>query len=84
MQACHIDAQDLSCRRGERILFKGLTFRLDGGQALQVAGSNGIGKSSLIRILAGLLRPFSGKVDTSGGIGLVLIIILILLLMGRI
>jgi heme exporter protein A len=71
MQACHIDAQDLSCRRGERILFKGLTFRLDGGQALQVAGSNGIGKSSLIRILAGLLRPFSGKAETAGGIGLV-------------
>ena len=71
MQACRIDAHDLSCRRGDRILFKGLSFALDQGQALQVAGSNGIGKSSLIRILAGLLRPFSGTVETTGAIGLV-------------
>ena len=46
---------DLACRRGDRLLFARLSFALEGGQALQLAGSNGIGKSSLIRILAGLL-----------------------------
>ena len=40
------------------------------GEALHVAGANGIGKSSLIRILAGLLRPFAGAVARSGGVGL--------------
>ena len=71
MQACHLRAQDLSCRRGERILFKGLGFSLSAGDAIQIAGTNGIGKSSLIRILAGLLRPFSGTVASEGIIGLV-------------
>ena len=39
-------------------------------QALQLAGSNGIGKSSLIRILAGLLRPLVGEVEREGSVGL--------------
>lgn len=40
------------------------------GDAIRIAGSNGIGKSSLIRILAGLLRPFEGKVERLGAAGL--------------
>lgn len=61
---------DLACRRGDRVLFRGLTLALSDGEALHVAGANGIGKSSLIRILAGLLRPFAGRVEREGGIGL--------------
>ena len=61
---------DIACRRGERVLFRRLSLALSGGEALHVAGANGIGKSSLIRILAGLLRPFAGKVEREGGIGL--------------
>src|SRR5690606_164570 len=57
MEAARISATDLACRRGERLLFRGLSFALGAGEALQVAGPNGTGKSSLIRILAGLLRP---------------------------
>lgn len=38
---------------------------------MHIAGANGIGKSSLLRILAGLLRPFEGAVELSGAIGLV-------------
>jgi heme exporter protein A len=53
------------------VLFRGLSFALEPGQALQVAGANGIGKSSLIRILAGLMRPFAGTVQRDGAIGLI-------------
>ena len=68
---CRLSAQDLACRRGDRVLFAGLSLELAGGQALQVAGPNGIGKSSLIRILAGLLDPYAGTVTRSGQAGLV-------------
>ncbi|MCB2063387.1 MAG: heme ABC exporter ATP-binding protein CcmA [Novosphingobium sp.] len=71
MQECRIAAVDLACRRGERVLFSGLSFALAPGEALHVTGANGIGKSSLLRILAGLLRPFGGSVDRVGGIGLI-------------
>ncbi|MEN9683700.1 MAG: hypothetical protein RIQ99_1427 [Pseudomonadota bacterium] len=71
MQACRLSATDLACRRGDRLLFARLSFTLESGQALQLAGSNGIGKSSLIRILAGLLPAYAGRVEASGAIGLV-------------
>lgn len=64
-------AIDLACRRGERLLFRGLSFELASGQALQVAGPNGTGKSSLIRILAGLLRPLTGSIERAGEIALI-------------
>lgn len=70
MQA-HLAATDLACRRGERLLFRGLSFECGQGAAVHVAGANGIGKSSLIRILAGLLRPFAGSVASEGAMGLV-------------
>ena len=70
MQA-QLIANDIACRRGERLLFKGLSLGCAPGDALQVTGSNGVGKSSLIRILAGLLKPFSGEVGTTGAMGLI-------------
>lgn len=70
MDACRLAAQDLACRRGDRLLFARLTFSLEPGQAVQLAGSNGIGKSSLIRILAGLMAPFAGTVERAGALGL--------------
>ena len=66
MEPASLIATDLACRRGERLLFRGLTFALGAGEALQLVGPNGTGKSSLIRILAGLLAPFSGTVERSG------------------
>jgi heme exporter protein A len=71
MQESRIAAIDLACRRGERVLFSGMSFALQPGAALHVAGANGIGKSSLLRILAGLLRPYAGSVDVAGAIGLI-------------
>ena len=60
----------LACRRGDRLLFAGLDFDLKPGALLHVTGANGIGKSSLLRILAGLLRPFEGTVETRGQLAL--------------
>ena len=63
MEGCRLAVTDLACRRGDRVLFRGLSFELNAGEALQVAGPNGTGKSSLLRIVAGLLRPFPGTVE---------------------
>lgn len=71
MHACRISATDIACRRGERILFRGLSLTLGPGEALRVAGPNGTGKSSLIRIVAGLLAPFAGSLEREGEAGLV-------------
>lgn len=62
----HLSAHALACRRGERLVFTGVDFRLNGGGALLVVGPNGAGKSSLLRVLAGLLRPFAGAVLWNG------------------
>lgn len=70
MQA-RLAATDLACLRGERLLFRGLSLALEPGEALHVTGPNGTGKSSLIRILAGLLRPFTGSVESVGSLGLI-------------
>lgn len=71
MQEAFIVVRDLACRRGDRLLFRNLSLSLNAGQALQVAGSNGIGKSSLLRIVAGLTPAFAGSVESQGTIGLV-------------
>ncbi|MXO58045.1 heme ABC exporter ATP-binding protein CcmA [Altererythrobacter salegens] len=70
MEGAHLKVSDLACRRGDRVLFRGLSFDLAPGGALQVRGANGTGKSSLLRIVAGLLRPFAGKVEFAGSVSL--------------
>jgi heme exporter protein A len=71
MQGASIAIDDVACRRGDRLLFRGVSLRLAAGQALQITGSNGIGKSSLLRIVAGLAPAFAGTVASEGAIGLV-------------
>jgi len=70
MEPASLSATDLACRRGDRLLFRGLSFELGAGEALQVVGPNGTGKSSLLRILAGLLRPDAGTVERKGQVAL--------------
>jgi heme exporter protein A len=57
---------DLSCSRGERRLFAGLSFVLTGGEAMLVTGPNGSGKTTLIRTIAGFLKPDAGVVRVTG------------------
>lgn len=56
-----LNISNLSCQRGEQLLFTELSFSVKGGQCLHVIGDNGTGKSSLLRIIAGLLEPLSGE-----------------------
>ena len=62
-------ASRLACRRGDRLLFKGLDFELKPGQVVWLRGPNGSGKTSLLRLLAGLSTPAEGAV-TWGGVPL--------------
>ena len=55
-------ANALTCVRGERTLFTGLDFEVFAGQWLHVRGENGIGKTSLLRLLSGLTKPAAGEI----------------------
>jgi heme exporter protein A len=61
-----LQARGLACRRGHRRLFSGLDLRLAPGQAVWLRGPNGCGKTSLLRIVAGLVRPAEGEVLFDG------------------
>ena len=54
--------EDLTCTRGSRQLFSGLSLAVEPGQLLRVRGVNGAGKTSLLRMLCGLLLPSNGQV----------------------
>jgi heme exporter protein A len=60
-------ADNLACSRGGREVFTGLNFSLSGGEALVVTGRNGAGKSSLLRMIAGLIVVSAGTLLLSGG-----------------
>lgn len=58
-----LETQQLACQRGDRLLFRKLDLSVAPGQLLRVAGANGLGKTSLLRLLAGLAHPASGSVS---------------------
>lgn len=60
----------VACARGGRLLFAGVSLDLAPGEAAIVTGPNGIGKSSLLRVVAGLLAPFDGTVVRSAPVAL--------------
>ncbi|MEE2025097.1 MULTISPECIES: cytochrome c biogenesis heme-transporting ATPase CcmA [Alkalimonas] len=59
-------ARGLSCIRQDRVLFQALDLELSPGQLLQIQGKNGAGKSSLLRLLAGLSTPDDGEILFQG------------------
>ena len=56
----------LTCARGDRMVFADLDFSLAPGEALVLTGANGSGKSSLLRLMAGLARPEAGRIAWDG------------------
>ncbi|MCB5183617.1 cytochrome c biogenesis heme-transporting ATPase CcmA [Methylobacillus gramineus] len=61
-----LTVNNLACVRGDRLLFKNMSFALSAGELLYVRGENGAGKSSLLRILSGMLIPEQGSVLWDG------------------
>ena len=57
-----VSIEDLALTRGDRALFSGFDLKLGRGEAVALVGANGAGKTSLLRCVAGLLRPAAGKV----------------------
>jgi heme exporter protein A len=66
----YLRMEGVACIRGGRLLFEGMDMSLAAGEAILVTGANGAGKSSLIRLAAGLLRPAAGRVERSGAAAL--------------
>src|SRR5574337_461139 len=64
-----LTANGVGCERGGRPLFAGLSFELSAGGAITVLGSNGAGKTFLVRMIAGLLGPAEGTIELRGGSG---------------
>lgn len=62
-----LEAHDLTCVRGGRTVFEGLTLLAETGKGVQLSGPNGAGKSSLLRMLAGYIRPAAGSIVLEGG-----------------
>jgi heme exporter protein A len=61
--------EDLTVQRGERVLFKGLDLGVTAGEAVALVGANGAGKTSLLRAVAGLIRPVAGRIVFSAPSG---------------
>jgi heme exporter protein A len=61
-----LEVNELECARGDRVLFRGLTFALAPGRLLHVQGANGSGKTTLLRALAGLSQPVHGDIRWRG------------------
>jgi len=62
-----LSGHEIRCVRGGRQVFSALSFEAATGEALAVVGPNGSGKTSLLRLIAGLLAPASGSISLEGG-----------------
>ena len=62
-----LSGRGVTCMRGGREVFAGLDFEATSGEVLAVTGANGSGKTSLLRLIAGLLIPAEGRIALEGG-----------------
>ena len=62
-----LSGRGVRCVRGGREVFSGLDFEAASGEAVAVTGRNGSGKTSLLRLIAGLLAPAGGAIELAGG-----------------
>lgn len=70
MTGAALRLSDVACLRGGRMLFAGVSLSLAPGGGALLTGPNGVGKSSLLRVCAGLLPAFAGTVERSGGVAM--------------
>ncbi len=61
-----LELKNIRCIRGDRLLFKGLNFSCPAGTLVRIAGPNGTGKTSLLRLLVGLMHPQEGQILWGG------------------
>ena len=61
-----LQIDDLALQRGERVLFRHFSLKVDAGEAVALTGANGSGKTSLLRAVAGFIRPVAGTVSFGG------------------
>jgi heme exporter protein A len=66
MEVAPLQARELACWRAERVVFAGLSFEVAPGEAILLTGANGAGKSSLLRVLAGLVPLAEGELLWDG------------------
>ena len=66
-----IEAHDLTVERGGRTILEGYNLRLEKGRTLAILGANGVGKTTLISVLTGLIQPRSGRLVVHGQVGFV-------------
>jgi heme exporter protein A len=64
-----LEVEDLALQRGERVLFRRLDLRVSAGEAVALTGANGAGKTSLLRAVAGFIRPSAGRIVFEGAAG---------------
>jgi heme exporter protein A len=69
-RAAQLKFESVTCVRGRKFLFGDVSFTLNAGDALVVTGPNGVGKSSLLRLAAGLLTAQAGHIEREGQIAL--------------
>ncbi len=62
-----LTAENLACVRGGRRVFSGMNFHFKGGEAIAITGPNGVGKTSLLRLIVGMLPTETGRIKLTGG-----------------
>jgi heme exporter protein A len=66
VDGARLEARGINAWRGDRHVLRDVSFRLQGGEMLKVTGPNGVGKTTLLRVVGGLLPPESGEIEWCG------------------